>query len=65
MESILTNILEHVLQCQNMRTFICDVCGKGFNLDSHLRKHKDVVYLDCQNFIPILGCSLEHQHKIT
>ena len=25
-----------------MRTYICDVCGKGFNLDSHLRKHKEV-----------------------
>ena len=32
----------HVGPCQNLQSFVCDVCGKAFNQERGLRKHREV-----------------------
>lgn len=35
-----TEFNNHILQCENLKSFICDICGLGFNLKKKLQTHQ-------------------------
>merc|ERR1712131_2900 len=37
-----SKLKEHILNCENLQNFICDVCGKGFNIERSLIKHREI-----------------------